>query len=127
MLQMMGFLVIVTTIFSKTHQAGLLPALFQLNTDLYTITAPCELDRLSWRMPEWFDPGKSKVVMVFWKTFPPPRHLLLLPSPDLHAVSDWECEPRAPFDLGVEVVDVMGASTERVESLLSTLSSSKEA
>lgn len=67
--------VLFTTLFGYLHQGGLVPALLKLNEGLRTPGMPF-LDVQaggstgSESMPE-------RIELVFWKTFMPPRHLLL--------------------------------------------------
>ncbi|GAA5839969.1 hypothetical protein JCM11251_006574 [Rhodosporidiobolus azoricus] len=55
-----------TLLFGYLHQGGLLPALFALNDQL--------------RTPTSYLGGKDAVNIVFWRTFMPPRHLLVPPT-----------------------------------------------
>ncbi|GAA5844055.1 hypothetical protein JCM5353_000129 [Sporobolomyces roseus] len=59
-----------TTLFGYSHQAGLLPTLFRLYQELQ------DSNSLSF--------AKEEIDLVFWKTFMPPRHLLLPVSGDAH-------------------------------------------
>ncbi|KAL8290620.1 hypothetical protein RQP46_002878 [Phenoliferia psychrophenolica] len=61
--------VIFTTLFGYLHQGGLVPTLLQLNSHL---RSPSLL------FPSHATPPPS-ISLIFWKTFMPPRHLLIPP------------------------------------------------
>ncbi|GAA5873166.1 hypothetical protein JCM8547_006806 [Rhodosporidiobolus lusitaniae] len=84
--------ILFTALFGYLHQGGLLPALFELNAEF--------------RRPSSELSGANQIDLVFWKTFMPPRHLLLPAGSTAFPA--------------IRIVDLAGAP---VPSLLSTLSS----
>ncbi|GAA6050678.1 hypothetical protein JCM3770_000888 [Rhodotorula araucariae] len=85
-----------TVVFGYLHQGGLLPAIFAVNEEL--------------RDPTTQLGGAGEVDVVFWRTFMPPRHLLLPLAREGSSVP------------AVRVTDLAGAP---FATLLSTLSSAK--
>ncbi|GAA5860975.1 hypothetical protein JCM3774_003210 [Rhodotorula dairenensis] len=90
--------VLFTALFGFLHQGGIIPALFQLNSDLRA-TSPGHLGAL------------QEIDIVFWRTFMPPRHLLL-PIP-----SGETAQPT------VHVTDLAGADRPELYEALERLSS----
>ncbi|GAA5915898.1 hypothetical protein JCM6882_001754 [Rhodosporidiobolus microsporus] len=90
-----------TALFGYLHQGGVLPSLFAINNAL--------------RDPESALGAKAGVDIVFWRTFMPPRHLLVPPSSDL-------VTPPA-----VRVVDLAGAPLAEFFSTLSVSLSASSA
>ncbi|BGP49627.1 alpha 1,2 mannosyltransferase [Rhodotorula kratochvilovae] len=88
---------VFTCLFGYMHQGGLLPALFAVNKELQDPTTQLG--------------GAGDVDVVFWRTFMPPRHLLLPLAPEGTPVP------------AVRVTDLAGAPFTTLVSTLASLSS----
>ncbi|KAM0746928.1 hypothetical protein T439DRAFT_383572 [Meredithblackwellia eburnea MCA 4105] len=91
-------LILLTTVFSFLHQGGLVPTLLQLNTKI----APSN--------PKQQSNQTSNLEVIFWKTFMPPRSLLV------SSVPKGETRGRAP---PIHITDLSGSPTSILHSSLS--------
>ncbi|GAA6040508.1 hypothetical protein JCM8097_005439 [Rhodosporidiobolus ruineniae] len=91
-----------TILFGHLHQGGLFPALLKLNDELRSPTSAL---------------GRAeRVEVVFWKTFMPPRHLLIPPVAE-----------RGASHPSVSVLDLAGAPPASLVTVLSAPTTSSQA